>query len=138
MPTQLNPYINFKANTRQAMEYYHSIFGGDLRMSTFKEFHASQDPSEDDLIMHAELHGENGITFFASDTPNRMEYRPGNNFSMSLSGDNLSELQGYFNKLAEGGTVSVPLAKAPWGDTIGMLTDKFGIDWMVNVAQPKA
>jgi PhnB protein len=120
------------------MEFYKSVFGGDLRMQTFSEFQPVQDPVEGNKIMHAMLEAPNGITFMAADTPPGMEYRPGKSISMSLSGDNLSELQGYFNKLAEGGTVSVPLAKAPWGDTFGMLTDKFGIDWMVNVAQPKA
>ncbi len=138
MPVQLNPYLNFKDNTRQAMEFYKTVFGGKLTMATFKEFHASQAPSEDNLIRHAELHGDNDITFFASDTPNRMEYKPGTNFSMSLSGDNAAELKGYFDKLAAGGKVTMPLEKAAWGDTFGMVTDKFGVAWLVNIASPKA
>ncbi len=138
MSVQLNPYLNFKDNTRQAMEFYKTVFGGKLTISTFKEFHASQDPSEDNKTMHAELQGANGITFFASDTPNRMEYKPGTNFSMSLSGDNAAELKGYFDKLAAGGKVTMPLEKAAWGDTFGMVTDKFGVAWLVNIASPKA
>lgn len=138
MQTKLNPYLNFKNNTRQAMEFYQSVFGGKLTMSTFKEYHASQDPSEDDKIMHAVLEADNGIEYMAADTPNRMEYHPGTNFSMSLSGDNEAELKKYFQKLSAGGTVSMPLEKAAWGDTFGMCTDKFGINWMVNIAAPKA
>jgi PhnB protein len=138
MQTKLNPYINFKDNTRAAMEFYHSVFGGKLDLSTFKEFQASEDPSEDDLIMHAMLETENGMAFMASDTPKRMEYRPGTNFSISLSGDNEAELTGYFQALSEGGMVTMPLTKAIWGDTFGMCTDKFGINWMVNVSPKSA
>jgi len=138
MQSKLNPYINFKDNTRQAMEFYQTVFGGKLTMSTFKEFHASQDPSEDDKIMHAMLEADNGITFMAADTPNRMEYRPGTNYSMSLSGDNEAELKAYFAKLSAGGMVVMPLEKAPWGDTFGMCADQFGVSWMVNIAAQKA
>src|SRR6266700_2915114 len=88
--------------------------------------------------MHAVLEADNGITFMASDTPNRMEYQAGTNYSMSLSGDNEAELQGYFEKLLAGGNVTMPLEKAPWGDTFGMLTDKFGVSWLVNIAGQKA
>ena len=137
MQTKLNPYINFKDNTREAMKFYHSVFGGKLTLGTFKEFHASQDPSEDDLIMHSQLEDENGIFLMASDLPNRMEYRPGTNFSISLSGDNEAELTTYFQKLSEGGLVTQPLTKATWGDTFGMCADKFGIVWLVNISPPK-
>ena len=81
------------------MEFYHSIFGGDLDTRTFKEFHASQDPSEDDLVMHSALESPNNLTLMASDTPNRMEYNPGNNFSISISGDDEPTLTEYFKKL---------------------------------------
>src|SRR5579884_2626003 len=138
METKLNPYISFKDNTREAMEFYKTVFGGKLTMGTFKDFHASQDPSEDNLIMHSQLDAANGITIMASDTPNRMEYRVGTNFSISLSGDNEAELRGYFEKLMAGGTITMPLEKAPWGDTFGMLTDKFGVAWLVNIAGQKA
>ena len=135
---QLNPYLGFKNNAREAMEFYKTVFGGKLVMSTYKEYHASQDPSEDNKIMHAVLEADNGITFFASDTPARMEHRSGANISMSLSGDNEAELKGYFQKLSAGGMVTMPLEKAVWGDSFGMLTDRFGINWMVNITGPKS
>ncbi len=138
MQSKLNPYLSFKDNARQAMEFYKTVFSGKLTIATFKEYHASQDPSEDNKIMHAELEAENGIAFMAADTPNGMEYRPGTNFSVSLSGDNLAELTTYYEKLSAGGKVTEPLKKAPWGDTFGMFTDKFGVNWMVNIAGPKA
>jgi PhnB protein len=136
MQTRLNPYLSFKDDAREAMEFYRTVFGGKLDMQTFKELNASQDPSEDDKIMHSQLEAENGITIMASDTPDRMEYTPGNNFNMSLSGDNDAELRGYWEKLAAGGTVTMPLEKAIWGDTFGMCVDKFDVQWLVNISPP--
>ena len=138
MPTKLNPYLSFKDNAREAMEFYKTVFGGRLEMTTFKEFHASQDPSEDDRIMHGMLETENGITLMGADTPEGMEYSTGSNFSVSLSGDNEAELRGYWEKLSVDSTIIMPLEKAPWGDTFGMLTDKFGVPWLVNIAGQKA
>jgi len=138
VPSILNPYLNFRNTTRAAMEFYQTVFGGKLTIGTFKEFHASQDPSEDDLIMHAELRAENGITLMASDTPMRMELNPGNNISIPLSGDDYPELSGYFEKLTAGGTVTMPLQTAIWGDSFGMCIDRFGIGWVVNIAGKKA
>jgi PhnB protein len=139
MATKLNPYLGFKDNAREAMEFYKSVFGGKLDISTFKELHAAQDPSEDNLVMHAALETEKGLTLMGADTPKSMEYKPGTNISISLSGDSSdeAELTGYYEKLADGGTVIEPLAKAPWGDVFGMCNDKFGIMWLVNIAGPK-
>jgi PhnB protein len=138
MQSTLNPYLNFKNTARQAMEFYKSAFGGELRLSTFRDYKAPVDAAELDNVMHAELHAANGIVFMASDTPNHMQHNPGTTMSMSLSGDNEAELSTYFAKLSQGGTVEQPLTKAPWGDTFGMFTDKFGIRWLVNIAAPKA
>jgi len=133
MSTKLNPYLSFKDNAREAMEFYRTVFGGKLVLNTFKEFHASQGPSEDDLIMHAQLDADNGMTLMASDTPARMGFTPGTGFSISLSGENEEELRGYWEKLAKGGTVTAPLEKAAWGDMFGMCVDRFGVSWLVNV-----
>jgi PhnB protein len=134
MPTRLNPYLSFQDNAREAMEFYHSVFGGDLSVSTFAEMHASEDPSEQDKVMHAMLVTDSGLALMASDTPNSMEFRPAAGFSVSLSGEDETELSGYWEKLADGGTVTMPLQKATWGDSFGMCVDRFGISWMVNIA----
>ena len=138
MATTLNPYLNFRGNAREAMEFYQGVFGGELMISTFAELHASSDPSEDDLVMHSDLTGPGGIRFMAADVPSRMDYTPGTNFSMSLSGDDDAELRGYFDKLSDGGSVTMPLEKASWGDTFGMCTDKFGTNWLVNISAGQA
>jgi PhnB protein len=137
MGTTLNPYLNFRGNARDAMEFYKEVFGGTLTISTYADFHASTDASEDKLVMHADLEGSNGIRLMAADTPNRMEFQAGNNFSLSVSGESEAELRGYFDKLSSGGSVTMPLEKAAWGDTFGMCTDRFGTQWLVNVAAAK-
>ncbi|MCB5273529.1 hypothetical protein BJG92_01051 [Arthrobacter sp. SO5] len=135
--TTLNPYLGFRDNAKDAMGFYQTVFGGDLTMSTFEEYHASEDPAEQDKIMHAQLVTAKGMVLMGADTPNSMDYSPGNNISVSLNGPDEAELRGYFDKLAEGGAVSVPMEKSPWGDIFGMCKDKFGIDWLVNVgAEP--
>ncbi|MGH7722214.1 MAG: VOC family protein [Candidatus Dormibacteria bacterium] len=134
MAVKLNAYLSFKSNAREAMEFYREVFGGELSVQTFKDLNASQDPAEDELVMHSQLDGDHGIVFMASDTPNRMEFRPGTNFNMSLSGDDQALLSGYFDKLSSQGNVTMPLAKALWGDTFGMCVDRFGVSWLVNIA----
>jgi PhnB protein len=134
MTARLNPYLGFRDNARQAMEFYHSVFGGDLTLSTFGEFHASEDPAEQDKIMHAMLVNGESLVLMGADTPNGMDYTPGTNHSLSLSGDDEAELRGYWDKLSDGGNVTMPLEPAPWGDTFGMCTDRFGISWLVNIA----
>lgn len=134
MTTRLNPYLGFRDTARQAMDFYQSVFGGELTRSTFGEFHASDDPAEQEKVMHSMLSTDGGLVLMAADTPNSMEYTPGNNHSVSLSGEDEAELRGYWEKLSAGGTVTVPLEPAPWGDSFGMCVDQFGVTWLVNIA----
>jgi len=137
MASRLNPYISFDGNTREAMEFYKQVLGGELALSTFGEFGAPDQPGAD-KIMHAQLESPSGFTLMASDTPPGMEYKPGDNISISLSGDDSGELHGYWDNLASGGTVTMPLEKQMWGDEFGMVRDRFGITWMVNIGQPQS
>ena len=137
MATRLNPYLSFRDNARDAMQFYKDVFGGELTVSTFADFQASQDPAEDNLVMHAQLESPSGLTLMGSDTPARMDYTPGNTYSVSLSGDDDAELRGYWDKLSKDGTVTMPLEVAPWGDAFGMCNDKFGVAWLVNIAGRK-
>ena len=136
MATNLNPYLGFRDNAREAINFYATVFGGEATVSTFGEFHASEDASEQDKIMHALLKTPRGFTLMAADTPNAMPYNPGDNISISISGDAAddAELRGYWEKLIADGTVEQPLEAAPWGDSFGMATDRFGIRWLVNIA----
>lgn len=134
MATKLNPYLSFRDNARQAMEFYQSVFGGKLDISTFDDLHAAETPDEGQLVMHSTLTTDNDLTLMGADTPKRMTYTPGNDVSLSLNGDDEAELRGYWDKLTDGAEIRMPLEKAQWGDTFGMLTDKFGMRWMVNIA----
>lgn len=134
MTVTLNPYLNFEDQARAALEFYHSVFGGTLNVSTFADFGQAQDPADADKIMHGQLEGDNGLVLMAADTPGHMEYRPAAGFSVSLSGDDDAALRGYYDKLVDGGTVVEPLEVAPWGDAFGMLVDRFGISWLVNIS----
>jgi PhnB protein len=132
--TRLNPYLGFRDNASEAMDFYHSVFGGELTKSTFGEFQASEDPAEKDKIIHAQLLTDSGYTLMAADTPNGMSYNRGDAFSVSLSGDDEDELRRYWDWLSDGANITMPLEKAPWGDSFGMLTDRFGVRWLVNIA----
>jgi PhnB protein len=130
MASRLNPYISFAGNARQAMEFYEQVFGGTLRLNTFGDFGAEE---QADGIMHGMLETPSGYTIMAADNPPGQPHQPGNNMTVSLSGDDGDELRGYFEKLSDGGTVLMPLEKQSWGDEFGMVTDKFGIGWLVNI-----
>ncbi|MFE9774656.1 VOC family protein [Streptomyces sp. NPDC005931] len=134
MASRLNPYLSFDGDARRAMEFYKEVFGGELRLNTFGDF-GQPDAEHADKIMHAMLETAGGFTLMGADTPPGMEHNPGNNFAVSISGEDESELRGYWEKLSGGGSVSVPLEKQMWGDVFGMCTDRFGIPWMVNISQ---
>jgi PhnB protein len=116
------------------MEFYQSVFGGELTVSTFAEMHASDDPAEQHKVMHSMLETDAGLVLMGADTPNSMDLASSSNISISLSGEDEPELRGYYDKLVADGTVLEPLVKAPWGDTFGMCVDKFGVTWLVNIS----
>jgi PhnB protein len=137
MASRLNPYLSFDGNAREALEFYTAVFGGTLRMNTFGEYGQPDTPFAD-KIMHGMLETDAGFTLMGADFPPGQEYTPGNSYSVSLSGDDADELRGYWAKLVEGGTVSVPLEKQMWGDEFGMATDRYGVAWMVDIVPPQA
>jgi PhnB protein len=133
MASRLNPYLNFKDNSREAMALYASVFGGELTSMTFGDGGMPHDPTERDKIMHSQLETPSGFTLMAADLP-ASHGEPAGNGSISLSGDNDAELRGYWDKLSQGGQIVQPLMQAPWGDSFGMLIDKFGVSWLVNIS----
>ncbi|MET8646625.1 VOC family protein [Streptomyces sp. NPDC004675] len=135
MASRLNPYLMFAGDARQALQFYKEVFGGTLVLSTYGEA-GQPDTAMADKIMHGMLETPSNYTLMGADTP-AGEHKPGNAYSVSLSGDDDTELRGYWEKLSDGATVAVPLDKQMWGDVFGMCTDRFGITWMVNIAQPQ-
>lgn len=136
MTSQLNAYLNFNGNARQAMEFYAGVFGGTLNLNSFADLGRSG--PDGDRIMHSQLETPAGYTLMAADYTSDMEYPGMSGFSISLSGDDADALRGYFGKLAAGGTVTMPLAKQVWGDEFGMCVDQFGVAWLVNISEAQA
>lgn len=135
MTVQMNPYLNFKGDAKAAMELYNDIFGGDLTLNTFGDFASQEhpaDPADADKVMHARLSAPGGFELMASDVPQGMEASP--NGTISLSGDDSEKLRSYWDRLSDGGNVVMPLEKQMWGDDFGMLVDRFGVSWMVDIA----
>ncbi|MGW0552942.1 VOC family protein [Streptomyces sp. NPDC002926] len=138
MASRLNPYISFSGEAKQAMEFYKEVLGGNLSVNTYGDFGSEAPPGYADKVMHSLLETDSGFALMGADTPPGMEYKPGNNFAVSLSGDDTDQLRGYWAKLSAGGNVSVPLEKQMWGDVFGMCTDKFGVTWMVNISEQQS
>lgn len=133
MTSHLNPYLSFNGDAREAMEFYRDVFGGTLEVNTFADFGSTD--AYADQIMHSQLHTSHGLTFMGSDTPPGMAFSAGaGRVGLILHGDDESLLRGWFERLAEGGSIPVPLQEQMWGDVYGQCTDRFGIDWMVNIS----
>jgi PhnB protein len=132
MTVNVNPYLTFNGNCREAMEFYRSVLGGELTVNTFGDF--GGEPSVADRVMHATLTGGKGI-LMASDTGPGMPFQPGNTMTVSVSGGADDGLEELWSKVSSGGQVHVAFEKQMWGDTFGQCVDKFGVPWMVNVSQ---
>ncbi len=133
MTSLLNPYLNFNGTARQAMEFYASVFGGELSITPFSQF-GTEGPDAD-RIMHSVLKTDAGYTIMAADVLSSMEYHPMAGAAISLNGDDADMLRGYFDGLSANGTTQMPMEKQAWGDEFGMCTDQFGVPWLVNIAQ---
>jgi PhnB protein len=135
MASSLNPYLNFDGNARQAMEFYASVFGGELKLTKFAELGA--EGPDADRVMHAVLTTDAGYLIMGADVPSSMEYQPMTGASISLSGDDADALRRYWEQLSASGAVTMPFEKQAWGDEFGMCADQFGVPWMVNISQPQ-
>lgn len=128
----LEPYLFFNGNCREAMEFYKSIFGGELEINEADPEQMGDMPNKDwfkSKIMHASLKGP--VNLMASDSPTASEKAA--KIELSLGGTDGDQMRKTFDTLAEGGKVKQPLEKMFWGDVYGQLTDKYNIDWMMNI-----
>ena len=135
MASKLNPYVTFDGKAREALEFYRDVFGGELNVNTFGDF-GNEAGGESDKIMHSQLETDAGFTLMAADNPPGQDYTPGNNYAISLSGDDSETLRDNWKQLSDGGNVMVQLEKQMWGDEFGMCIDQFGVAWLVNISQP--
>ena len=135
MANKLNPYLTFGGEARVAMEFYKTVLGGELTLQTYKEANAAMTPQMEDLIMHGVLITADGMTLMGSDEPEAGSTKPA---SVAVSGEDEAVLRTYWDKLVDGAEILAQFETAPWGDTFGMLNDKFGMRWMINVTKPVA
>jgi PhnB protein len=138
MSTVLCPYLNFRGDAREAMEFYRSVLGGDLVVSTFSDFGITDWPDQLDSVMHSRLITDQGLVLMGADVPETMEVVFGDSVSVLLGGEDEAALTVWYERLSEGGQIAMPLGRAPWGDSFAQFTDRFGVKWLVNIAAPKA
>ncbi|QBE47834.1 VOC family protein [Leucobacter triazinivorans] len=142
MSIRLNPYLNFHGNAREALEFYHSVLGGSLDLMRYDSIPGMMGGDDEaEKIMHGQLETEDGLTIMAADYPASMAEAPdastGGN-SISVSGDDAARIRAAWQGLAAGADIVEPFERAPWGDTFGMLRDRFGVPWMFSLApQPE-
>jgi PhnB protein len=131
----LTSYLTFDGHTREAMEFYKSCLGGELFMMTFGDSPMPAPPESKNRIMHAKLTAGT-LNLMASDAMPGMPFQKGNNFSLALACDSKQEAEKLFAALGSGGNVTMPLQETFWAAQFGMVTDKFGVHWMINVDKP--
>lgn len=131
----LDAYLFFRGNCAEAMEFYKSIFGGEIYSMSYEQAMGEKTPEENrGTLMHASLKGGE-VNLLASDTTKASDKSA--KISLSLSGDDEEKLTEMFSRLSEDGDVFSPLKKEMWGDVFGSVTDKYGIEWMVNISDKK-
>ncbi|MEU0569760.1 VOC family protein [Nonomuraea sp. NPDC005983] len=127
-------HLNFRGDARAALEFYQSVFGGDIAAVTYKDAGSVQNPAETDQVMWGQVVADNGFHVMAYDVPSQMPWDQGeNSFFVSLRGETTEEVTAYWEKLSFGATIAQPLAPAQWSPLYGMLRDRFGVVWVVDV-----
>ncbi|WP_029895180.1 VOC family protein [Nocardia brasiliensis] len=134
MSVTTTTHLNFRGDARAALEFYQSVFGGHLAVVTYKDAGNVEDESAADQVMWGQVLAENGFHVMAYDVPARMDYDQGaNSFFVSLRGESVEEITGYWETLRADATVVVPLGPAGWAPAYGMLRDRFGVVWVLDV-----
>lgn len=134
-------HLNFRGNARAALEFYQSVFGGQLMVVSYADAGAVQNPAEANQVLWGQVAAESGFRLMAYDVPSSLAWAPGTiPFFVSLRGKDPDEITGYWQGLAASATIIQPLAPSGWSPLYGMLKDKFGITWVLDLepTQPAA
>jgi PhnB protein len=135
MSVNVVTHLNFRGDARAALEFYQSVFGGDLTIITYQDMGDVHEPAEANQVVWGQVADASGPRVMAYDVPSRLPWDRGQtSFFLSLRGDAAAEITAYWEKLADGATVLQPLEPSQWAPLYGMLTDRFGITWVVDVA----
>jgi PhnB protein len=137
MSVTTTTHLNFRGTAREALDFYRSVFGGRVTAVTYKDTGNVQHESEADWVMWGEVVADNGFHVMAYDVPSALPWdRGANPFFVSVRGDDTDEIRARWAKLDQGATIVRPLEAAPWSPLYGMLTDRFGVTWVLDVAVP--
>lgn len=137
MTIRTTPHLNFRGDARAALELYRSVFGGRLTAVTYADAGAVTEPAEAEHIMWGEVVSDEGFRVMAYDVPSHTAYEPGViPLFVSVRSTDAAEVAGYWERLVEGSTVVAPLAEAAWAPLYGMLKDRFGVTWVLDVEVP--
>ena len=135
MTIKTTAHLNFRGNARTALEFYQSVFGGQAMLLSYRDANAVQEPTEADQIMWGQVESDDGFRVMAYDVPSRMGYDAGEiPMFMSVRGDDAEAVRVYWEKLSVGGTVIQPIGVAAWSPLYGMVRDKFGVTWVLDLA----
>lgn len=134
MTIKTTTHLNFRGTARAALEFYQSVFGGHQVVITYKDAGAVQNPDEADQVMWGQVTAESGFAIMAYDVPSSLAWNPGEiPVFVSVRSDAADEITSYWQKLSEGATVVAPLAPAGWSPLYGMLKDRFGVTWVLDI-----
>ncbi len=134
MTVHTTTHLNLRGDARAALEHYRSVFGGELTVITYADAHAVQDPAEADQVMWGQVVSADGFRVMAYDVPSATPWELGTRpFFVSVRGADADEVTRYWTALADGSEIVVPLAPAAWAPLYGMLTDRFGVTWVLDV-----
>ncbi len=127
-------HINFRGEARAALGFYRTVFGGEQAIVTYKDADSARNPIEAEQVMWGQVVSGNGFRVMAYDVPSDLEWDAGIiPFFVSVRGNDADELSGYWEKLRDGGTVIQPLGPAGWSPLYGMVRDKFGVTWVLDI-----
>jgi len=142
-------HLNFRGDARAALEFYHSVFGGQVTVATYGDFGMPSDAPGAENVVFGQVESDNGFRVMAYDIPGQtggsvdaagsthrangvtLTNQP---FFVAVRGESLDEVEGYWATLSVGGSVVEPLAASAWSPGFGMLTDRFGVTWILDVA----
>ncbi len=127
-------HLNFRGNARAALDFYHSVFGGDQMLITYADAHAVQKPAEADQIIWGQVASADGFHVMAYDVPSAQAWNPGEiPFFVSVRGDDADQLTGLWSKLSAGGTIKQAFGPSGFSPLYGMVSDLFGVTWVVDL-----
>ncbi|OHV32268.1 MULTISPECIES: VOC family protein [Pseudofrankia] len=134
MTIGVTPHLNFRGNAREALEFYRSVFGGELVAVSYAEM-GNADPATADNVVWGQVTGDNGFRIMAYDVYPHLPWDQGQDpFFVSVRGTDPTELQGYWDKLVDGASVKQPIGPSQWAPLYGQLTDRFGVTWVLDIA----